>query len=593
MRKDILSFTVVALIIALAISATAALHAVTKLPEAALLDRASLEGTSLADYNTGEEVLEAMQTLKTEYLNAQIHWDSEQGSLTLNLADMGAVPQYGFIEAQLQDYLNVSGAAKIRHLVFGRNMTYPLQVDEAILQAAFAETGIEQGVKNATYFYDAGLFIEDHQTGYGIEYEELISTLEADWQQDFTAMESGALPLRSREADITTADLEMIFEDTALLAERELELYGDHAEYWTFAFRDHLDWILPYEGHAFLDENAMLSYASEDLSALAATPAQDVTITLDEEGSVHFEGAARAGREVDAEAFMILLRDAAADPEASTILIPLVDVDPEITVPEELAERGITELLGYGSTNFWGSTVTRIHNVEHGMNLFNGTIVPQGEEFSFTTLMGPIDAANGWLPELVILGPETKKEYGGGLCQVSSTMYRAALYLGLPITSRKNHSYAVSYYAYSATDDDRPTGQGLDATIYDPYPDLRFLNDTPGDILIQGYTEGTNAYFIAYGTKDDRSVTLDGPYAYDYSTVEEPQITYTDDLEPGVRELEEHAHTGFKVNWYRTVTYADGSVSEDTIHSNYEARPAKYLEGTPLEDRETAEESEE
>jgi len=187
-----------------------------------------------------------------------------------------------------------------------------------------------------------------------------------------------------------------------------------------------------------------------------------------------------------------------------TLNLPIITLDPEVKVPDSLAERGITDLLEFGYTDFGGSPYNRIYNISHGMEIYNGVILEQGAEFSFTELLGPVDGAHGWLEELVILGDETKPEYGGGLCQVSSTMYRAALYTGLEITARKEHSYAVSYYAY-------PNGYGLDATVYQPWPDLRFLNDTPSDILIQGYTDGTLAYFVLYGTNDGRSVQIGRP----------------------------------------------------------------------------------
>ena len=185
--------------------------------------------------------------------------------------------------------------------------------------------------------------------------------------------------------------------------------------------------------------------------------------------------------------------------------------------------------------------------------------------------MGPIDGggwAHGWLPELVIKGNDTIPEYGGGLCQVSPTMFRAALYSGLEITARRNHSYAVSYY----------TPYGLDATIYDPWPDFKFKNDTPAHLLIQGYTEGSEAYFVFYGTQDDRSVEMEGPFVYNYHSASTPWIEYTNTLAPGERQLKAYAHTGFDVDWYRTVTYGDGTQGErENYHSSYEARPHSVL----------------
>lgn len=173
---------------------------------------------------------------------------------------------------------------------------------------------------------------------------------------------------------------------------------------------------------------------------------------------------------------------------------------------DNLDELGIKELISQGKSDFTGSTAARINNVKVGASKFNSLLIAPGEEFSFVKYLGEVDAASGFLPELVIKPGKLVKEYGGGLCQVATTSFRAALYAGLPITERKNHSYVVSYYFWPFS------GPGTDATIYGPHPDLRFKNDTGHYILIQTYTEGKRLFFDYYGTKGNRSATIDGPY---------------------------------------------------------------------------------
>ncbi|NTU69730.1 hypothetical protein HGB13_02830 [bacterium] len=173
---------------------------------------------------------------------------------------------------------------------------------------------------------------------------------------------------------------------------------------------------------------------------------------------------------------------------------------------DNLDELGITELISQGKSDFTGSTPARINNVKVGASKFNGLLIAPGEEFSFVKYLGEVDAAAGFLPELVIKPGKLIKEYGGGLCQVATTSFRAALYAGLPITERKNHSYVVHYYFWPFS------GPGTDATIYGPHPDLRFKNDTGYYILIQTYSQGNRLFFDYYGTKGNRSATIDGPY---------------------------------------------------------------------------------
>lgn len=170
---------------------------------------------------------------------------------------------------------------------------------------------------------------------------------------------------------------------------------------------------------------------------------------------------------------------------------------------QDEAERlGIRELIGEGRTNWTGSPKNRIHNFTHGAAQFNGVLIKPGEEFSFVEHLGPVDGEHGYLPELVIKHNKTTPEFGGGICQVSTTAFRAALNAGLKITMRKNHAYPVQYY--------RP--YGMDATIYIPKPDLRFMNNTPGHILIETAVEGKELIFRFYGTKDGREVAIDGPH---------------------------------------------------------------------------------
>ncbi|EKE25568.1 MAG: VanW family protein [uncultured bacterium] len=167
----------------------------------------------------------------------------------------------------------------------------------------------------------------------------------------------------------------------------------------------------------------------------------------------------------------------------------------------DINNLGISALLGEGSSDFKGSPSNRVHNIKVATQRYNGVLIKPGEEFSFVKYLGEVDGEHGYLPELVIKKNITEPEFGGGICQVSSTAFRAAIYSGLKITARRNHAYPVSYYA----------PQGMDATIYVPNPDLKFLNNTPGYILIQTKIVGTKLTFSFYGTNDGRETKVDGP----------------------------------------------------------------------------------
>ncbi len=169
-------------------------------------------------------------------------------------------------------------------------------------------------------------------------------------------------------------------------------------------------------------------------------------------------------------------------------------------------DYGINELVARGQSAFKGSPKNRRHNIQVGVSKVNGVLIAPGEEFSFNKYLGPVEESEGFLPELVIKRTGTVPELGGGLCQVSSTVFRAAINAGLPITQRRNHSYAVQYYA----------PQGTDATIYPGVIDLKFKNDTPGHLLLWAHFKDKDTLiYELYGTKDTREVTVYTPTQYD------------------------------------------------------------------------------
>jgi vancomycin resistance protein YoaR len=181
------------------------------------------------------------------------------------------------------------------------------------------------------------------------------------------------------------------------------------------------------------------------------------------------------------------------------------EIDPARVTSDNAQDLGIKELIGEGRSNFTGSTKSRIHNIETAAQRFDGLVIAPDEEFSFVKILGPVDGEHGYKEELVIRDNETKPEFGGGICQVSTTVFRGAIYTGMKITQRRNHSYPVHYY----------TPTGFDATVYIPAPDFRFINNTSGYILLNVEIDGTELIFKYYGTDDGRSVDMQGPFVTD------------------------------------------------------------------------------
>jgi vancomycin resistance protein YoaR len=182
-----------------------------------------------------------------------------------------------------------------------------------------------------------------------------------------------------------------------------------------------------------------------------------------------------------------------------------VSIVPPKIATKDIDNLGIVSFLGKGVSNFAGSPNNRIHNIKIGAAKFHGLLMKPGEEFSFNTILGEIGPEQGYQKELVIKRTKTIPEYGGGLCQVSTTAFRTAINAGLSITERYPHAFPVVYYS----------PQGFDATVYPPHPDLRFINNTPSHLLIQTKVEGYYLTFEFYGTDDGRKIEIDGPHQYD------------------------------------------------------------------------------
>ncbi|MBI4835871.1 MAG: VanW family protein [Candidatus Abawacabacteria bacterium] len=246
-------------------------------------------------------------------------------------------------------------------------------------------------------------------------------------------------------------------------------------------------------------------------------------------------------------------------------------------ISTEGQDLGLKDILGIGHSRFVGSSSARNFNIRKGLAIYNNLLLAPGEKLSFNSLLGPVTVKAGWKEELVIKegGKKTVPEAGGGLCQVSTTMYRALIESGLKVLERRAHSYLVSYYV--GEDDPR---SGIDATIYPGSQDLVFVNDTANYMLIQTDTSGVDAYVRIYGTHDGRKVTLDGPFKSGWVSPGGPILVPTADLPAGKVKITKAAHNGRTVRWTQNITRPDGTVETHDIVSVYKAIPAEGLVGS-------------
>jgi len=251
-----------------------------------------------------------------------------------------------------------------------------------------------------------------------------------------------------------------------------------------------------------LAENKIEDFLTQLAPALNFPP-QNAKLAI-ENGRVIVFSLSQPGRELKIGESAQKIAFGILDEGKKEIELKFEETQPEITT-SSIENLGLTTLLGKGTSNFAGSPQNRIYNIKLGLTKIQGVIVKAGEEFSLAKTVGDVDEKNGFLPELVIQKDKTAPEAGGGLCQVSTTVFRAAINSGLEITERYPHAFPVQYYS----------PQGFDATVYPPHPDLKFKNDTPSNILIQGKITGTILTIEIYGTNDGRKVIVSPPEEYD------------------------------------------------------------------------------
>jgi len=260
----------------------------------------------------------------------------------------------------------------------------------------------------------------------------------------------------------------------------------------------------------------------------------------------------------------------------STSLLPLVYSQPKITT-QQANNLGIKELIGHGESTFSHSTAIRNFNVEKGASIINRLLVAPGDTFSFVKALGEVTLDAGYKKAYIIRAGKTELDVGGGICQVSTTFFRALLNAGLNITERKNHAYRVSYY-----EEDMPPG--YDATVFIPSPDLKFINDTGNYILIQSTYDGKKKKlsYDLFGTSDGRIAEITNYRKWDATPA--PPAIYIDDptLPPGKVIQDEHAIPGLKTAFDWKVTKNGEIIHQKTFQSNFVPWAAVYRRGPQI-----------
>lgn len=244
---------------------------------------------------------------------------------------------------------------------------------------------------------------------------------------------------------------------------------------------------------------------------------------------------------------------------------------------EQLDKLGIKEKISEGVSSFAGSDNNRAHNINTGADFIDNTLVPPRGIFSFNQAVGPITKERGFADGYAIVGDKTETDVGGGICQVSTTTFRAAFYAGFTINERHPHLYRVTWY------ESLGEAPGFDATIYQPGSDFRFTNETDSWLLLSTYVyKNGTLKVVLYGTKPNWQVEMTPGSGKLINETAPPPPKYEVDqkLAPGTKKKVDSAHKGFDTFIGRIVKGSDGQiVRQDKFNSHYVAWPDMYKVG--------------
>jgi vancomycin resistance protein YoaR len=270
-----------------------------------------------------------------------------------------------------------------------------------------------------------------------------------------------------------------------------------------------------------------------------------------------------------------------------TIPLEFDTVEPAVKNEASVDQLGIRELIHTEISYFYGSSKERVQNIQTASSRFHGLLVAPGESFSMAKAMGDVSLDNGYAEALIIFNGQTIQGVGGGVCQVSTALFRAAFFSGFPITERHQHAYRVKYYEKTYGNHINSRLAGLDATVYVPVVDLKFTNDTPYWLLMETYVSPQNSTLTwkFYSTQDGRKVQMDssGPT----NLVEPPKPVYREN--PSLKKNEiiqvDWEAQGADVLVTRIVLNLDNSIHlQDSFSTHYEPWRAVYEYGPGTED---------
>ena len=446
-----------------------------------------------------------------------------------------------------------------------RALSFGLTFDHAILAQWFDRVDGELGLPP----HDARLSVQGTAVTVVPEVDGTIVDRPAATATVLTAIRSmspvaAPLPVVARTAVVRAADLAAARDRLATVLAQPLQLsYGQDS--WTLSGADLASFVVQRidpakqgaAAHSMsLDQEKLTAWLEERLAPSINRDPKDAIVGWNQ-GPVAVEwsedGLRLRSADLAAEVERHLFGDHAPIALPVDVIKPTIDAN-------NLGALGITTLLGRGDSNYAGSDEGRATNLELGSYYLNNTLIPPGGWFSFNHTIGVINAERGFVESNVVDGERIGRDIGGGICQVSTTVFRAAYLAGMPIGEWNPHRYRIPFYEYDGW------APGLDASILQPtedpstWGDFTFKNATDAWMLVESWTTGEQIVVNLYGADLGLTVETAGP-VFGKTIPKDPDLEMVnDDLEPGTWKQTESAQDGVEVIHNRTVYDRNGNV---------------------------------
>lgn len=288
--------------------------------------------------------------------------------------------------------------------------------------------------------------------------------------------------------------------------------------------------------------------------------------------------SAKIGRTLDVDRSIQNIEQAATQGQHQAELA-VITSEPAIKDNATAQDLGITELVHAETSYYYGSAAARIQNIKTAANSFDGLLIAPGETFSMGDALGDVSLDNGYTEGLIIVGDKTVKGIGGGVCQVSTTLFRAAFFAGFPILERHAHAYRVGYYEQRPDASSDPNLAGMDATVYEPVIDLKFKNDTPYWLLMETYPTDTALTWKFYSTSDGRTVDWKNSGPQNVVPAPAPVYKVNKELSEGTIKQVDWAAEGADFEVTRQVIRDGQAIINDSFSTHYTPWQAIYEYG--------------